>query len=286
VTPSAETITLALGRPIAPLEFLAAAAGLLLGLQALRRLGPGALPVVRGGTTLLAFLMAWEGAVAAGLVTSIMLPPPSLTLQRLHGLWLNGHLQWHVLASLRRFLVSFALAVGAGVVLGVVLAAFPRPFRPVYPVLDFLRVIPAPAWLPFAILWLGLGEPPAIFIVTLGVFFPVLLNTIRGMQDALPLHLEVIRTLGGTRRQEILLAALPAALPAVLTGVRVGFGVGWIVLAAAELAGTDNGLGWLVSISQWVVDVPTVIAAMTLICWLGLGLDLALRRLERWLLPW
>lgn len=286
MTPRGDTLALAGGRPIAPLEVILVAAALMLILQGFRSVGARALPMVRGGTTLLAFLIAWEAAVALGFVASIMLPPPSLTLRKIHGLWLNGYLQWHVLASLQRFVASFALAVSAGIGLGVVVASFPWPFRPVYPLLDFLRVIPAPAWHPFAILWLGLGEAPAIFIIAVGVFFPVLLNTIRGIQDAHPLHLEVIRTLGGRRRHEILLATVPSALPAIFTGVRVGFGVGWIVLAAAELTGTDSGLGWLVHISQWVVDVPTVIAAMTLICWVGLGLDLVLQRLERWLVPW
>jgi ABC-type nitrate/sulfonate/bicarbonate transport system permease component len=274
------------GREILPLAFILAAAGLALGLQALRVLGPRTLTLVRGATTLLALLVLWEAAVAAGLVTTTMLPPPSLTLRKLHGLWLNGYLWWHVLASLRRFLLSYGLAVATGLGLGIAVTTWPGLSRLLGPVLDFVRMIPAPAWLPFAILWLGLGDPPAIFILWVGMFFPVFLATVRGIQDAEPIHAEVIRTLGGGRRDAMLLATLPGALPAIFTGVRVAFGIGWVVLSAAEMTAVDSGLGWLVQVSQWVVDIPTILGAMTLICWTGLLLDAVLRGLERRLIRW
>jgi ABC-type nitrate/sulfonate/bicarbonate transport system permease component len=274
------------GREIAPLAFILAAGALAVLVQAGRLFGRRALPAVRGVTTLLTFLIVWETAVTLGLVTTTILPPPTLTLYKLQGLWLNGYLEWHALASLRRFLLSFAAAVAMAVPLGVLVAVVPRLSRLLTPVLDFLRMIPAPAWLPFAILWLGLGDPPAIFIVGVGVFFPVFLNTIRGVQDTLPLHREVIRTLGGRRRDEILRATLPAALPVIVTGVRVGFGIGWVVLSAAELTAVDSGLGWLIQTSQWMVDVPTIMAGMTLICWMGLLLDVGLRAIERRVVRW
>lgn len=274
------------GREIAPLAFILVAGVATLLVQALRVVGARVLPVVRGTTTLLVFLAAWEAAVALGLITTTMLPPPTLTLSKLDALWLNGYLQWHALASLQRFLVSFGVAVGAGVCLGVAVASVPRLFRLLSPVLDFMRMIPAPAWLPFAILWLGLGDPPAIFILCVGMFFPIFLNTIRGIQDAQPIHVEVIRTLGGRRRDEILRATLPSALPTIFTGVRVGFGIGWVVLSVAELTAVDRGLGWLIQTSQWMVDVPTILGAMTLICWMGLLLDAALRGIERRVVPW
>ncbi len=286
LTPLVGAVGFQQGAEIPPPVLIMALGGLLLLLQAVRALGARVLPLVRGGTTLLVFLIAWEAVVAAGFITTTMLPPPSLTLYRLEGLWLNGHLQWHVLASLQRFLVSFGLAVVTGVSLGVLVASVPKVFRLLTPVLDFMRMIPAPAWLPFAILWLGLGDPPAIFILWIGMFFPVFLNTIRGVQDALPIHAEVIRTLGGRRWDEIRLATVPGALPVIFTGIRVGFGIGWVVLSAAELTAVDNGLGWLIQTSQWMVDVPTILSAMTLICWMGLLLEAILRSIERALIAW
>ena len=273
------------GRRVPPVAFMLAALALGVLIQGLRVRERG-LPLVRGVTTLLAFLLLWEFAVWVGLITTILLPPPTLVLQKLDALWLSGYLGWHLLATLRRFALSFALGVGTAFPLGVLVASIPRAFALIHPVITFVRMIPSPAWAPLAILWLGLGDPPAIFIIWLAVFFPIFLNTIRGIHDALPVYREVIRTLGGGRWDEVREATVPSALPAVLTGIRVGFGFGWVVLATAELIATDSGLGWLIHVAYTQVDSPTVLAAMTLICWTGVLLNSGLRELERRLVPW
>ncbi|MBI2459969.1 MAG: ABC transporter permease [Candidatus Rokubacteria bacterium] len=273
------------GRRVSPVVFMLAALALGVLIQGLRVRERG-LPLVRGVTTLSIFLLLWEFAVWVGLITTILLPPPTLVLQKLDALWLSGYLGWHLLSTLRRFTLSFALAVGTAFPLGVLVASIPRAFALLHPVITFVRMIPAPAWAPLSILWLGLGDPPAIFIVWLAIFFPIFLNTIRGIHDALPVYREVIRTLGGGRWDEVREATVPSALPAVLTGIRVGFGFGWVVLATAELIATDSGLGWLIHVAYTQVDSPTVLAAMTLICWTGVLLNSGLRELERRLVPW
>lgn len=274
------------GRQIPPVAFMTAVFVVGLLLQAVRPMRGKTLPLVRGVTTLLIFLVVWELAVYLGLITTILLPPPTIVLQRLDALWLNDYLHWHVLATVRRFVESFGLAVATGFPLGVLVASFPRVFAWFHPVITFVRMIPSPAWAPIAILWLGLGDPPAIFVVWIAVFFPIFVNTIRGIHDTQPICREVIRTLGGARWDEILHATVPSALPAVLTGVRVGFGFGWVVLASAELIAVDSGLGWLIQVAYTQVDSPAVLAAMTLICWMGVLLDSGLRQLERRLIPW
>lgn len=274
------------GRAIPPPAFMFVVAVLGLAVQALRRLGGRALPLVRGVTTLLVFLFLWELAVFLRVITTILLPPPTLVLYRLDVLWLNGHLLWHLLSTLWRFLVSFGIAVGTGLPLGVLVANVPKAFDLLHPVITFVRMIPAPAWAPISILWLGLGDPPAIFIVWLAIFFPIFVNTVRGIHDIPPLYREVIRTMGGSRWDEIVRAVVPCALPAILTGVRVGFGFGWVVLATAELIAVDSGLGWLIQMGYTQVDTSTVLAAMTLVCWMGVLLNALLRQLERQLLPW
>ena len=235
---------------------------------------------------MLIFLIAWELAVYLGLVTTILLPPPTIVLQRLDALWLNDYLAWHLLATFRRFALSFGVALATAFPLGVLVASVPRAFAWLYPVINFVRMIPSPAWAPLVILWVGLGDPPAIFIVSIAIFFPIFLNTIRGIHSALPIYREVIRTLGGGRWDEIWSATVPCALPTVFTGIRIGFGLGWVVLATAELVAVDSGLGWLIQVAYTQVDSPAVLAAMTLICWLGILLDAGLRQLERRLIPW
>ena len=274
------------GREMSPPVFMLGVAVLGLLLQAVRFLGRKGKSLVRGMTTLLIFLFVWELAVWLRLVSTILLPPPTLVLQRLDALWLNGYLLWHLFATLRRFLLSFGLAVATAFPLGVLVANFPRAFALLDPVITFVRMIPSPAWAPLAILWVGLGDPPAIFIVWLAIFFPIFLNTIRGVHDTLPIYREVIRTLGGSHWDEIAKATVPVALPVVFTGVRVGFGFGWVVLAAAELIAVDSGLGWLIQVAYTQVDSPAVLAAMTLICWMGVVLDAGLRTLEQRLIRW
>jgi ABC-type nitrate/sulfonate/bicarbonate transport system permease component len=271
---------------LSPPGFLLAVAVLGVLLQGGHLLGRRALPAVRGATTLLLLLFLWELAIFSGLVTTILLPPPTLVLDRIETLWLSGHLFWHLLSTLRRFLLSFGIAVAAGVGLGVLVASFRPAFDLLHPLVTFVRIIPPPAWAPISILWLGLGDPPAIFIVSLAVFFPIFVHTIRGIQSSLPIYREVIRTLGGTRGDEIASATVPCALPVIVAGVRVGFGVGWVVLATAELIAVDNGLGWLIQSAYTQVDSPTVLAAMTLICWMGVLLDGLLRQVEGRLVSW
>lgn len=281
-----EAVGFVRGREVSPPVFMLGVAALGLLLQAVRFLGRKGQPLVRGMTTLLIFLFLWELAVWLGLVTTILLPAPTVVLQRLDALWQSGYLYWHLFSTLRRFLLSFGLAVATAFPLGVLVANFPRAFGLLDPVITFVRMIPSPAWAPIAILWLGLGDPPAIFIVWLAIFFPIFLNTIRGIHDTLPIYREVIRTLGGSRWDEIVNATVPCALPVIFTGVRVGFGFGWVVLAAAELIAVDSGLGWLIQTAYTQVDSPAVLAAMTLICWLGILLDAGLRQLERRLISW
>lgn len=274
------------GRRIPPVVFMAAVSLLAVLLQAVRLRSAQAVPLLRGIATLLIFLLGWELAVYLGLITTILLPPPTVVLQRLDALWLNDYLEWHLFATVRRFAVSFGLALATAFPLGVLVANFPRAFAWLYPIINFVRMIPSPAWAPLVILWLGLGDPPAIFIVSIAIFFPIFLNTIRGIGSVLPIYREVIRTLGGTRRDEILQATIPCALPTVFTGIRIGFGLGWVVLATAELIAVDSGLGWLIQVAYTQVDSSGVLAAMTLICWIGVVLDWVLQRLERRLVAW
>lgn len=276
-----EAVRFVRGREISPSALMVGLVGLGLFAQAFRLFGGRALPVVRGVTTLLVFLFLWELTVSLRLVTTILLPPPTLVLYKLDVLWLNDYLHWHFLSTLRRFLLSFGVAVATALPLGVVLANFSRTFVLLHPVITFVRMIPAPAWAPLSILWLGLGDPPAIFIVWLAVFFPIFLNTIRGIHDTLPVYREVVRVLGGSRWDEILQATVPCALPAIFAGIRIGFGLGWVVLATAELIAVDSGLGWIIHAAYTQVDSPGVLAGMTLICWTGVLMDLALRQLER-----
>jgi ABC-type nitrate/sulfonate/bicarbonate transport system permease component len=144
-----------------------------------------------------------------------------------------------------------------------------------------MRMIPAPAILPFAIILLGIGEGPAIFVIALGAFFPILLNTMQGVREAERIHIEVIQTLGGSSADVLKQVIIPSALPTILTGIRIGFGIGWLVLVSAEIVAADSGLGFMIEGARSRLETPALFVGMTTVCALGLTMDVFLKKIEK-----
>jgi NitT/TauT family transport system permease protein len=190
------------------------------------------------------------------------------------------------LSSVKRLFVAFFLAMATGIPLGFLIANFRRFSDYVDPLLNLIRVIPPPAWLPFAILWFGIGNPPAVFIIWLGAFFPMLLNTIRGIRNTQQIHIESIQNLGGTRMDTYWRVMLPSAFPTIFTGIRIGFGIGWVCLVTAELVAVDAGLGWMIEDARNLLDTPTVLGGMVVICILGITFDTILTKTEQAIVRW
>lgn len=215
-----------------------------------------------------------------------LLPPPSLVLQDAWGLLVTGELLAHVGRSILRILGGFAVAalIGIPVGLGIGLSAL---FSDVVdPVVEFLRPIPPPAWIPLGILWFGIGDVQNMFLLFLGAFFPIVLNTIVGVRGVDRNLVWAALTLGGTRRQILREIVLPGAVPLILTGLRIGLGVGWMALVAAELMAARAGLGFLIQSARYAFLTERVLAGMVVIGLLGLVMDGGMRALQRRLLRW
>lgn len=255
-----------------------------------RRLRPRRvpLPLARGAISGGIVLLGWEAISSFGLVNPVMLPPPTLILTKLTVYWQLGWLQAHALATLWRLVISFVLAFCSAVPLGVLMGHLPRLSHFFEPVIHLLRVIPSPAWLPLSILWFGIGNAPAIFITWLGIFFPILVNTLTAVQRTDPVQIETVRTFGGSRWDVMWQVMLPSASLEILTGARVGLGIGWIVLLAAETAAAlpQAGLGWLILVAQTWLDTPVMMGALLAICVLAFAMDLGLRQMDRRLARW
>jgi ABC-type nitrate/sulfonate/bicarbonate transport system permease component len=242
--------------------------------------------LVRALTSIGVIVICWELITYAGLVTSILLPSPTVVLAKLIKQWERGYVQIHVYYSVRRLLGAFFLAVASGIPLGFLIANFRRFSDYIDPLFNLIRVVPPPAWLPLAILWFGIGDPPSIYIIWLGAFFPILLNTIRGVKNTQQIHVESILNLGGTRLDVFRRVMLPSAFPTIVTGIRVGFGIGWICLVTAELVAVDAGLGWMIEDARTLLDTPTVLGGMVLISALGIIFDVILRKAEAAIVRW
>ncbi len=271
-----------------PLHFVIGVAVGVLMLHLLRSKFPKVVPIVlvRALTSVGIVLIAWEMIVYLHFVRSVLLPPPTTVIAKLEGHWAKHYLQIHIVASIQRLFIAFFLAILTGIPLGFLIANFRRISDYIDPLLNLIRVIPPPAWLPFAILWFGIGNPPAIYIIWLGSFFPILLNTIRGIRNTQQIHIESILNLGGKRMDVYRRVMLPSAFPTIFTGIRIGFGIGWVCLVTAELVAVDAGLGWMIEDARNLLDTPTVLGGMVVICMFGILFDTILRKTEQVIVRW
>jgi len=235
-------------------------------------------------------LVAWQvvsghllPALAPYLVT--LLPPPLDVLRALLDLSRTGEIFTHILGSLKRVSGAFAVAVLLGVPLGLSMGWWRLVAELVDPVLEFLRPIPPLAWIPLGILWFGIGDTQNMFIIFLGAFFPIVLNTIAGVRGVDRTLVWGALTLGGSRHQILREIILPGALPLILTGLRIGLGVGWMALVAAELVAARSGLGFMIQSARYAFVTERVILGMVVIGLLGLAMDRGMRALQR-LLQW
>lgn len=276
------------GEVFNPVRFMVGTAVGIIVLNLLRSKFPKVLPVVlvRALTSIGVVLIFWELIIYLGLVRSVLLPPPTTVFAKLQGHWGKNYLQIHIISSIQRLFTAFFLAIITGIPIGFLIANFRRFSDYVDPLLNLIRVIPPPAWLPFAILWFGIGNPPAIYIIWLGSFFPMLLNTIRGIKNTQQIHIESIQNLGGSRMDIYWRVMLPSAFPTIFTGIRIGFGIGWVCLVTAELVAVDAGLGWMIEDARNLLDTPTVLGGMVVICMLGILFDTVLRKTEQMIVRW
>jgi NitT/TauT family transport system permease protein len=197
-------------------------------------------------------------------------------LARHHVLWRD------IVDSLRRVAAGFGTAVILGVPLGLTLGWYPAANQVVNPVMQALRPISPIAWIPVAIIFFGVGDRAAMFLIFLGAFFPIVLACISGVSNVPSVFRRAGRNFGLTPPQLLAKVLLPAALPQILIGLRIALGIAWLVVVAAEMIAVDSGLGYLVIDSRNSGKrYDLVVAAILMIGVIGLALDLAFRRLEK-----
>jgi NitT/TauT family transport system permease protein len=184
--------------------------------------------------------------------------------------------------SLRRVAIGFAAASALGIPLGLTFGWYPAANRIVNPVMQILRPISPIAWIPVAIIFFGVGDHAAVFLIFLGAFFPVVVACVNGVSNVPSVYRRAGRNFGLGPAQLLTRVVFPAALPQIIVGLRLALGIAWLVVVAAEMVAVDSGLGYL------VIDARNsgkrydlVVAAMLMIGVIGLVLDFGFRRLER-----
>lgn len=240
----------------------------------------------------LLLLLFWHLAVKAG--RTRLIPSPYEVAEYMvdfavGGIWddaFSATLHIHLLASMTRVYGGFALAAIFAVPLGILIGRNETIRALLDPFLQLMRPIPVTAWLPLSMILFGLGPRSAFFLVFLGAFYPILLNTIFGVRSVEPRLFEAASMLGCTGNAQFYRVVLPAASPSIFTGLRLGLGLAWFVIVVGEMTGVPQGLGAVIMDGRTLSRTELVICGMIVIGIAGFISDwivvLIMNRLLRW----
>jgi NitT/TauT family transport system permease protein len=192
----------------------------------------------------------------------------------------------HILVSIKRILIGFALATGLGIVLGAFMGRSKFIRDLIVPYIEILRPIPAVAWIPLAILMWPTEESSIIYITFLGALFPIVLNTVHGVEQTPDVLVRAAQSLGASRLNIFWHVVMPAALPSIATGLAIGMGVAWFSLLAGEIISGQYGIGYFTWNAYSLINYPDIVVGMLMIGGLGTLSTLAVRTLTQPMLSW
>lgn len=225
----------------------------------------------------------WQSAIWVTDIEEALFPPPADVLRAIVSLFKSGTIFEHMGISMFRFLSGYLSAALTAIVLGLILGRMTFVWGIVDPVVQLLRPVAPIAWAPFIVLWFGIGSAPAIVIIFIAAFFPILLTTVSGVRKVDETYLKLARNLEIKQPQLMWKIILPAAFPAIVNGLHIGVGTAWIFLVSGEMIGAQSGLGYLIVDARNLLRLDMVLAGIILIGISGLLLDRAIGLIERWI---
>lgn len=234
----------------------------------------------------LLLLVAWEASARAGLLSVRLLPAPSAVALAAWQTIRDGSLLENTLVSTGRALQGLAIGGSIGFALGILNGLY----RPAEVLLDssvqMLRNVPHLAIIPLVILWFGIAEEAKIFLVAIGVMFPIYLNTFHGVRTVDPGLVEMARVYGLSRFEIFLRVILPGALPSILVGLRYALGIMWLTLIVAETISASSGIGYMTMNAREFLQTDVVLLGIIVYALLGKLADVLTRALEHRALAW
>jgi len=233
-----------------------------------------------------ALILGWEFAAKVGWLSSRILPEPWAVARAAWSLTLSGELWTHVRVSAWRAISGFAVGGGLGLLLGLLTGTFKRAETLLDTSIQMIRNIPALALIPLVILWFGIDESSKLFLVSIGVFFPVYLNTFHGIRSVDKGLIEMARSYGLSGWPLYRDVILPGALPSILVGVRFALGLVWVLLIVAETISAQAGIGYMTMNAREFLQTDVVLVGILLYALLGKLADILARVLERYWLRW
>lgn len=234
----------------------------------------------------IAILASWQLASQAGWLSTRILPEPWAVLKAFWALSVSGEMWQHVATSTWRALVGLAIGGGLGLLLGLLTGSFRFAETLLDSTFQMVRNIPALALIPLVILWFGIDETAKLFLVAVGVFFPIYLNTFHGIRSVDPALIEMARSYGLSGWSLYRHVILPGALPNILVGLRFALGLMWVLLIVAETISAQAGIGYMTMNAREFLQTDVVLVGILLYALLGKLADVLARALERWGLRW
>ncbi|MFQ3852399.1 ABC transporter permease [Staphylococcus parequorum] len=238
------------------------------------------LPII----TFIIFLFIWQCVIWIGDYQPILLPGPLLVAESIWQFIITGEIFSHLGISLFRFIVGFGFAVIIGVPVGFLLGRSNAFFDAIEPLFQLIRPVSPIAWSPFVVLWFGIGSLPAMAIIFIAAFFPIVFNTIKGIRNVEPQYLKIASNLnlrGWSLYRNIL---FPGAFKHIMGGIHMAVGTSWIFLVSGEMIGAQSGLGFLIVDSRNMLNLEDVLSAIFFIGVFGFLIDRIISYLEKMIL--
>ncbi len=229
----------------------------------------------------LVILAVWEVVARFSGWSAQIFPDPVTVVMSLVELIRNGTLLRHTVASLYRVTAGFYLAIILGIPMGILMGRFQTFQALINPLVQFLKPISPLAWIPMAMLWFGIGDKPAIFLIFLASFFPLVVSTTIAVYNINPTYFQVAANFNFNRWETLTKLIVPAIIPEVVTALRLTVTIAWLVVVAAEMIAVKSGLGYLILDSRNALRMDYVMDGMIVIGLIGLLLDNLMSRLGR-----
>lgn len=247
---------------------------------------PKSLYLGAGLTTFIVLLVIWSVLTYGGIVNPLFLPAPDKIITTAISMFQSGEIYGDIGISFSRVLFGFMLAALIGVPLGIFMGSLRIMEGAFEPIIGFIRYMPASAFIPLFILWIGLGEMEKVAVIFFGTFFQLTLMVMDVTKNVQHELIEVSYTLGAKKSQLFRKVILPASLPGIVDTLRITFGWAWTYLVVAELVGASSGLGFMIMQASRFLNPEKIIVGILIIGILGLITDLLFKAIYRASFTW
>jgi sulfonate transport system permease protein len=241
--------------------------------------------MIKFGTPLI-LLLLWEFLSVRGLISTTVLPAPSVIGTTFLDLLLTGEIFVHVGTSFLRIIQGFVIGGSLGVIVGILTGLNKKFEQAISLITGLLRPIPMMAWVPVLILWMGIDEASKITLIIIASFWPTLINVVDGIKNTDQKYLEVAQILEKKKTTLILRVILPSAFPSIFTGLRLGMDMAWRSVVGAELIAASSGIGYMISYARELSQTDVMLAGVLCIGIIGLLLDVVLKKIQAHVIKW